>query len=139
MPIHSTTAAIGTIISHSRRSRSGIAAASGTALNVTITGGTSYYTWVYAAVYAGVDQSVVYTDTRNYNSATAPFPQVTLQGIKLDTNNPFVFEFLFDAKGTVTQKEFAQSKTGKNNYKPTVRIELTTCSLRVLKKGNPPK
>jgi hypothetical protein len=44
----------------------------------------------------------------NYNSATAPFPQVTLQGIKLDTNNPFVFEFLFDAKGTVTQKEFAQ-------------------------------
>ena len=49
----------------------GIAAAVGTSLNVTITGGTSYYTWVYSAVYAGVDQSTPFTSARNYNSATA--------------------------------------------------------------------
>lgn len=49
----------------------GIQAASGTSLNVTITGGASYYTRVYAAVYAGVDQSTPFTSARNYNSATA--------------------------------------------------------------------
>ena len=49
----------------------GISAAVGSSLNVTITGGTGYYTWVYAAVYAGVDQSTPFTDARNHNSATA--------------------------------------------------------------------
>jgi len=44
----------------------------------------------------------------NYSSATASFSQVTLQGIRLDPTDPFVFEFLFDAKGTITQKEFSQ-------------------------------
>ena len=50
----------------------GIQAASGTSLNVTITGGTSYYNWVYAAVFSGVDQSTPAAGAaRNYNSATA--------------------------------------------------------------------
>ncbi|MDO8282426.1 MAG: CxxxxCH/CxxCH domain-containing protein [Thermodesulfovibrionia bacterium] len=50
----------------------GIQAASGTALNVTISGGTSYYNWVYAAVYAGVDQTgTPYTDAKNFNSVAA--------------------------------------------------------------------
>lgn len=49
----------------------GIAAATSTDLSVTISGGTRYYTWVYAAVYAGVDQATPYTDARNHNSGTA--------------------------------------------------------------------
>ncbi len=57
----------------------GIAAASTDDLDVTITGGTSYYTYVYASVYTGVDQSTVFTDTRNFfsgataNNAVGPF------------------------------------------------------------------
>jgi len=50
---------------------SGITAATGTSLNVTVTGGTSVYTFVYASVWAGVDQTSVYTDVRNYFSAVA--------------------------------------------------------------------
>ena len=48
-------------------------ASGGKSLNVTCTasGGSSYYTYVYAAVYAGVDQNSPFTDARNYNSATA--------------------------------------------------------------------
>ncbi len=49
----------------------GISAAVGSSLNVTITGGTSYYTWVYAAVYAEVNQATSFTDAENYTSATA--------------------------------------------------------------------
>ena len=49
----------------------GIAAAVGSSLNVTITGGTAYHTWVHAAVYAGVDQTTPFTDAENYNGATA--------------------------------------------------------------------
>ncbi len=57
----------------------GIAAASGDDLDVTITGGTSYYNYVYAAVFAGVDQTTVVTDARNYfsgataNATVGPF------------------------------------------------------------------
>jgi len=43
-----------------------------------------------------------------HNGIAASFPEVALQGIKVNPNDPFVFEFLFDAKGTVTQKEFTQ-------------------------------
>ena len=51
---------------------SGIQAASGTSLNVTIAGGTSFYNWVYAAVFANVDQTTPFTDAKNFNSgATA--------------------------------------------------------------------
>ena len=49
----------------------GIAAAANDDLNVTITDGTAYYTWVYAAVFAGVDQGMLFTDAVNHNSATA--------------------------------------------------------------------
>lgn len=48
-----------------------IVAATSTVLNVQITGGTAYYTFVYASVFAGVNQSVVFTDARNYFDATA--------------------------------------------------------------------
>ncbi len=40
----------------------------GRPLNVTCSGGTGYYTWVYAAVYAGVDQTTPITDAKNFNS-----------------------------------------------------------------------
>ncbi|MBI4849133.1 MAG: Ig-like domain-containing protein [Nitrospirae bacterium] len=49
----------------------GITAATGTNLNVTVSGGTTYYHYVYAAVYSGVDQSAPISNARNYNSSTA--------------------------------------------------------------------
>lgn len=39
-------------------------------LNVTCSGGTSYYNWVYAAVYAGADQTTFVTSARNFNSTS---------------------------------------------------------------------
>ena len=48
----------------------GIAAATNTNLSVTVTGGTIRYNYVYAAVYAGVDQSASpLTDIQNFNGA----------------------------------------------------------------------
>jgi len=47
-----------------------IASASGTALTATITGGTSYYTYVYAAVYTGVDQTNPVPSAQSYTSTT---------------------------------------------------------------------
>jgi predicted CxxxxCH...CXXCH cytochrome family protein len=45
------------------------AATTAAPLNVTISGGTSYYTYVYAAVFDGVNQSGnPFTDSKNYNS-----------------------------------------------------------------------
>ncbi len=49
----------------------GLRAASTRNLVVTITGGTSLYNHVYAAVYAGVNQSTPITNARNYNSLAA--------------------------------------------------------------------
>ncbi len=57
----------------------GISSATTSVLNVQISGGTSYYTYVYASVFAGVDQTSVYTDARNYfsgataNATVGPF------------------------------------------------------------------
>jgi predicted CxxxxCH...CXXCH cytochrome family protein len=48
----------------------GIAAASGASLNVTVTGGTAAYTWVYASVFAGVNQTTPFTATQNFNSGS---------------------------------------------------------------------
>jgi Fibronectin type III domain/NapC/NirT cytochrome c family, N-terminal region len=42
----------------------------GRALAVTCSGGTAYATWVFSAVYAGVDQTSPLTDARNYNSTS---------------------------------------------------------------------
>ncbi|MFH2040716.1 MAG: Ig-like domain-containing protein, partial [Chloroflexota bacterium] len=48
----------------------GIQAASGNSLNVTISGGSSYYTWIYAAVFEGVDQTTPLTDAENRNDSS---------------------------------------------------------------------
>ncbi|SNB47900.1 CxxxxCH/CxxCH domain-containing protein [Geobacter sp. DSM 9736] len=45
-----------------------LAAASNSTLNLTISGGTAYYNYVYYRVYTGVDQSAPITAARNYNS-----------------------------------------------------------------------
>jgi hypothetical protein len=64
----------------------GIAAASSNNLAVTVTGGTAAYTWVYAAVFAGVDQAVPFTDRRNFSSgstassAVGPFSPTWILG-----------------------------------------------------------
>src|SRR6266568_2915347 len=57
----------------------------GRALAVTCTGGTAYASWVYAAVYAGVNQTTPITDAKNYNgggtgdTAVGPFsPALTI-------------------------------------------------------------
>jgi len=47
----------------------GLQNAVGTNLSATITGGASYYTYVYAGVFAGVDQTSIYTDARNFNDS----------------------------------------------------------------------
>jgi len=46
----------------------GIQAATGTNLDVTISGGTQYNNYVAAAVYEGVDPSTPFTDAKNFNS-----------------------------------------------------------------------
>ena len=50
----------------------GMRAASTTNLVVTVTGGTSTYNHVYAAVYAGVNQTTPVSNSRNYNSLATP-------------------------------------------------------------------
>ncbi|HEX9049227.1 MAG TPA: hypothetical protein VF841_01720 [Anaeromyxobacter sp.] len=55
----------------------GISAAVGTSLNVTINGGSAYYTWVYAAVFAGVNQTTPLTDSRNFNTLTSATGTIT--------------------------------------------------------------
>ncbi|MGC4117032.1 MAG: MopE-related protein [Myxococcales bacterium] len=49
---------------------SGIAQAASTSLVVTISGGTSGYTWVYASFFAGIDQAAPFTSIANFNSGS---------------------------------------------------------------------
>lgn len=62
-------------------------AAGGKSLNVTVTGGTSYYTYVGAAVYAGVDQTTPLTDAQNFNSNSTANADVGPINLDINAND----------------------------------------------------
>lgn len=63
-------------------------AAGGKSLNVTCSGGTSYYTYVGAAVFAGVNQSTPYTTAVNFNSGgTASSAVGPLSGFNINAGD----------------------------------------------------
>jgi hypothetical protein len=66
----------------------GITAATSTTLSVNMSGPTPAYTWVYAAVFAGVNQTTPFTSTQNSNSlATASGADVWSTALTMSAND----------------------------------------------------